>query len=41
MVAMYNTLEGAHTVFLREVTRKRARQILDGIWETPRSKVVR
>ena len=32
LVAMYNTLEGVHVVFLRQVIRKRSKKQRDGTW---------
>ena len=34
-------MEGIHTGFLFHITGKRARQIRDGTWETPRAECVR
>ena len=41
LAAMEKKVEGAHTGFLRQITGKRAWQIGDGTWETPRAEVVR
>ena len=38
--AMEKKVEGAHTYFLRQITRKQARRIVDRTWETPKAGVV-
>ena len=38
--AMEKKVEGEHTYFLRQITRKQARRIVDRTWETPKAGVV-
>ena len=37
---MERKVEGAHTVFLRQITGKPSRRTADGTWETPGAEVV-
>ena len=40
LAAMEKKVEGAHTGFLRHITGKRARRVVDGTWEKPSEEVV-
>ena len=41
LVAMEKKIERAHSNFLRQITGKQARRIVEGTWETPGARVVR